>query len=448
MIDRFTKEQFEDALPDGWKHAGFDGEHVYYIPVTDRVGVVVRSSIQIDGRAALSGKDSIRIFLSNNTITKPLAKKIDAWTQRTHGWEERMSSKVTELIRKGSMMVNCPKCDTGVLMEREGRYGVFYGCSNYPRCRYTTNDLTAVPKTQKPEPTEDKEPDFGEIFDELAKQTDDEFYFDDDDAFVAPETNDIQLNAQQEAFVTAPIDANMRVMAGPGAGKTASAIRRIEYLIDHGVDPDAIVYVTFTKAMATEGYERLERRIPQVATTRLRQQICTIHALCYRMLRWEGIRRDVPKEWQIKKALNEIIAGDDRRKIDGEWKYAVEKPGYKEVLYWIDNAKRNGLTTTEDFRFFVRHMIHDQAKRVHNARRRFDEWLEEHNYITFADMLYLVEQRLLHDRDFRDKYQGRFTHVIGDEAQDLSHQTLRLLLTLSLEPGDNRVYNLWMRERE
>ncbi|MCH5307982.1 MAG: NERD domain-containing protein [Prevotella sp.] len=30
----------------------------------------------------------------------------------------------------------CPKCG-GPLIEREGRYGSFYGCSNYPKCKYT-----------------------------------------------------------------------------------------------------------------------------------------------------------------------------------------------------------------------------------------------------------------------------------------------------------------------
>lgn len=30
----------------------------------------------------------------------------------------------------------CPKCG-GQLVERNGQYGRFYGCSNYPRCRYT-----------------------------------------------------------------------------------------------------------------------------------------------------------------------------------------------------------------------------------------------------------------------------------------------------------------------
>jgi hypothetical protein len=32
----------------------------------------------------------------------------------------------------------CPKCG-GKLVERTGKFGIFYGCSNYPRCKYTIN---------------------------------------------------------------------------------------------------------------------------------------------------------------------------------------------------------------------------------------------------------------------------------------------------------------------
>ena len=32
----------------------------------------------------------------------------------------------------------CPRCG-GELIKRNGRFGAFYGCSNYPRCRYTRN---------------------------------------------------------------------------------------------------------------------------------------------------------------------------------------------------------------------------------------------------------------------------------------------------------------------
>ena len=31
----------------------------------------------------------------------------------------------------------CPKCG-GRLVERRGKYGSFYGCSNYPKCKFTT----------------------------------------------------------------------------------------------------------------------------------------------------------------------------------------------------------------------------------------------------------------------------------------------------------------------
>ena len=33
----------------------------------------------------------------------------------------------------------CPKCG-GTLMRVRGKYGVFYGCSNYPQCRFTTTE--------------------------------------------------------------------------------------------------------------------------------------------------------------------------------------------------------------------------------------------------------------------------------------------------------------------
>ena len=33
----------------------------------------------------------------------------------------------------------CPKCG-GTLVERNGKYGTFLGCSNYPKCRFTYNN--------------------------------------------------------------------------------------------------------------------------------------------------------------------------------------------------------------------------------------------------------------------------------------------------------------------
>jgi len=31
----------------------------------------------------------------------------------------------------------CPSCKKGKLIERDGRYGFFFGCSRYPECSFT-----------------------------------------------------------------------------------------------------------------------------------------------------------------------------------------------------------------------------------------------------------------------------------------------------------------------
>ena len=49
-----------------------------------------------------------------------------------------MGFKVKEIIVKESSTIKeskCPKCN-GVLIKKYGKYGAFYGCSNYPNCNY------------------------------------------------------------------------------------------------------------------------------------------------------------------------------------------------------------------------------------------------------------------------------------------------------------------------
>jgi DNA topoisomerase-1 len=53
--------------------------------------------------------------------------------------------------------VPCPKCQEGQMMKRRGRFGrPFYGCSRYPHCDYTTNDLALVSE-YTPEPGEENQ---------------------------------------------------------------------------------------------------------------------------------------------------------------------------------------------------------------------------------------------------------------------------------------------------
>ncbi len=44
--------------------------------------------------------------------------------------------KDPELEKQNSTGVECPVCKKGYMMERKGRFGLFYSCSNYPDCKY------------------------------------------------------------------------------------------------------------------------------------------------------------------------------------------------------------------------------------------------------------------------------------------------------------------------
>ena len=97
------------------------------IPVvyTDNLNGTIRA---LCTEKCLSGDDVLRIknLLESNEITERGARKEHIRAVQQDAQERRM--KMNSLI--------CPRCG-GALKPREGRHGSFYGCANYPRCRFT-----------------------------------------------------------------------------------------------------------------------------------------------------------------------------------------------------------------------------------------------------------------------------------------------------------------------
>ena len=78
------------------------------------------------------------IYLSDSDVQKvvdillqnDVSEFVDnnAHVSNIYAYRAEMNNKVASGI--------CPKCG-GALVKRIGRYGSFYGCSNYPKCRFT-----------------------------------------------------------------------------------------------------------------------------------------------------------------------------------------------------------------------------------------------------------------------------------------------------------------------
>ena len=71
------------------------------------------------------------------TLDGFLAAQID-FTKKlcAKAWETKMEVKGENI---------CPRCHRGVLVQRKGKNGLFWGCSNYPKCRLTCDDKDGKP---------------------------------------------------------------------------------------------------------------------------------------------------------------------------------------------------------------------------------------------------------------------------------------------------------------
>ena len=106
--------------------------------------------------------------------------------------------------------------------------------------------------------------------------------------------------------------AQVRLVAGPGTGKSASIEERVRWLMSHGVAADAICAVSFTRASARD----LRTRIHGYATTPGLETInqvavTTLHSLALRVLRAAGQLNAYPTDpmvldkWELENIFDE-----------------------------------------------------------------------------------------------------------------------------------------------
>src|SRR5689334_17875738 len=95
------------------------------------------------------------------------------------------------------------------------------------------------------------------------------------------------LTAAQREAVT-HVDGPLLIVAAAGSGKTRVITRRVAYLIGLGIEPNAILAITFTNKAAGEMKARVGTLMgrPLRDFGRLEQPwptICTFHSLCLRV---------------------------------------------------------------------------------------------------------------------------------------------------------------------
>lgn len=240
-----------------------------------------------------------------------------------------------------------------------------------------------------------------------------------------------KFNKQQETFINAPLDKAIRVLAGPGSGKTTSLVLRIAFLLSQGVNPDAVIAVTFSKSMADE----LTARIQKVSPNANARQISTIHAMAYRMLRAEGDTREPAAD---RKAF--LVKKNAKMSLE---QTGIPEIGYKEFLQYLGNAKFNAVRHNQLEEFYTRKIEEAGGlqKQVNwkwrapellaDASILYDNMMKQDHVLTFNDMICEVEWMLEDRLDVLRRYQEKWEYIFVDEAQDTSRQAMRILSKLA-----------------
>jgi len=88
-------------------------------------------------------------------------------------------------------------------------------------------------------------------------------------------------------------DGPLRVIAGPGTGKTTTLTARVQFLLERGVMPERILLLTFTRRSAREIVNRV--RAMRGADSARRVSGGTFHSVAHHSLRRHHAAVDFPK---------------------------------------------------------------------------------------------------------------------------------------------------------
>ncbi len=248
------------------------------------------------------------------------------------------------------------------------------------------------------------------------------------------------------------------VVAGAGSGKTRALTYRIANLIlEHNVDPENILAVTFTNKAAREMKERIQKLfadhmamqeygekydlLPEYDQVKLRSRVyknvikdmwCgTFHSLFSRILRLDidKYQDENGRKWNKNFSIfddsdvNAIIKEIVTKQLDLDDK----KFEPRSVRYAISNAKNQGLSPKE----FEREQPNYRGRIISQVYSCYQDRLAENNALDFDDLILIPTRLFQQNKQVLNYWHSKFHHILVDEYQDTNRTQYDLIRLLS-----------------
>ncbi|MBI2815396.1 MAG: UvrD-helicase domain-containing protein [Acidobacteria bacterium] len=231
-----------------------------------------------------------------------------------------------------------------------------------------------------------------------------------------------KLNPQQREAVETT-DGPMLILAGAGSGKTRVITYRIVWLMDYcGVAPGNMLAVTFTNKAA----EEMRSRVESLVTTPLmgRAWISTFHSFCVRLLRSDGHRIGLPRDFSIYDEHDQLSVVKACLRHLGLSEREVKS---RAVLTRISHAKNHGRSPEA----FYEHAADPLAEKIATVYDLYNKALRQANAVDFDDLLLEAVRLLSQDAYTALKNNQRFHYILVDEYQDTNRSQYDLVRLLT-----------------
>ena len=202
-------------------------------------------------------------------------------------------------------------------------------------------------------------------------------------------------------------DGACMVIAGPGAGKTATITQRVVHLIqEYRITPSSVLVATFTKAAAREMRERF---LYLASHERGGVTFGTFHGIFFGILKqaYKIDGRNILSEEEKYRTLREIISHMDITIED-------EEDFISSVIQEISTVKNNRI----ELEHFYSASLADEIFR--DIYARYAKVLKKHRKLDFDDMMVYCYELFKKRPEVLAQWQDKFRYILVDEFQDIN----------------------------
>lgn len=234
------------------------------------------------------------------------------------------------------------------------------------------------------------------------------------------------LNAQQFAAVTAA-DGPALVIAGAGSGKTRTLVYRLAYLIDRGVDPSAILLLTFTRKASQE---MLQRAGELIGARSDRVTGGTFHSVANLLLRRYGrpiglesgftILDRGDAEDLIALLRNQMGLSEKDRRFPRKGTIAEMFSKAENTLGALDDV------VLQEFEHFAEHL-----EELHKLRLAFTAAKRQRQLLDYDDLLVRLRELVTEHAAVQRTISDCFRSILVDEYQDTNRLQADLVRKLA-----------------